>query len=118
MIHVMAIKNVPFNFYATHYENFLALSVSIRVGKHQLMMETPTTSRSHQALVLRYKDTTITTEYLKETLSAVCPLVGVHNVARVKQGALPLVEVDFTDEKALERFCKSISDGTVILQLI
>ena len=98
-----------FNIYTTYYESFLALSVSIRVDKHQLMIETPSSS---QAPVLRYRDITFTTEYLKESLSAVCPLLGVHNVARVRQGAtLPLVEVDFTDEKALERFCKSRNDG-------
>ena len=81
--------------------------MSITVGKHQLMMETP----CRRAPVLRYRDITITTETLKELLIAVCPLRGVHNVARVRQGALPLVEVDFTDEKALGRFCKSIIDG-------
>ena len=67
------------------------------------MMET--SSRSHQTPVLRYR---VTTEYLKDSLTAVCPLLGVHNVARVRQGALLLVEVDFTDEKAaLIEFCKS-----------
>ena len=105
----MAADKNQLNIYTTYYERFLALSVSIRVDKHQLMMETPSSS---QAPVLRYRDITFTTEYLKESLSAVCPLLGVHNVARVRQGAtLPLVEVDFTDENALERFCKSISNG-------
>ena len=105
----MAAGRNQFNIYTTYYESFLALSVSIRVDEHQLMMETPSSS---QAPVLRYRDITFTTEYLKELLSAVCPLLGVHNVARMRQGAtLPLVEVDFTDEKALERFCKSMSDG-------
>ena len=103
-----AVKN-QINVHTTYYESFLALSVSIRVDKHQLMMETPSTS---QAPVLRYRGITFTTEHdLKESLSAVCPLLG---VARVRQGALPLVEVDFTDEKALERFCKSISNGNVL----
>ena len=111
----MATGKNQLNIYTTYYESFLALSVSIRVdGKHQLMMETPSSS---QAPVLRYKDTTFTTESLKESLSAVCPMLGVHNVARVRQGAsLPLVEVDFTDEKALERFCKSISDGIIFYE--
>ena len=103
------VTKTQFNVYTTYYESFLALSVSIRVDKHQLMMET--SSRSHQTPVLRYRDITFTTEYLKDSLTAVCPLLGVHNVARVRQGALLLVEVDFTDEKALERFCKSIFDG-------
>ena len=96
--------------YTTYNENFLALSVSIRLDKHhQLMMET--SSRS-QAPVLRYRDIIITAEHLKESLSAVCPLLGIHNVARVRQGAaLPLVEVDFANEKNLEIFCKSISNG-------
>ena len=80
----------------TCYENFLAMSVSIRVDKHQLTMHNMETLRSSQAPVLRYRDITFPTEYLKESLSAVCPLLGVHNVARVRQGALPL---DFTDEK-------------------
>ena len=103
-----AVKN-QINVHTTYYESFLALSVSIRVDKHQLMMETPSSS---QAPVLRYRDITFTTEHdLKESLSVVCPLLG---VARVRQGALPLVEVDFTDEKALERFCKSISNGNVL----
>ena len=104
----MAAKNQFNTVYTTYHESFLALSVSIRVVKHQLMMEAPISS---QAPVLRYRDITFTTEYLKESLSAVCPVLG-GNVARVRQGAtLPLVEVDFTDEKALERFCKSISNG-------
>ena len=104
------------NIYTTYYESFLALSVSIRVdGNHQLRMETPSSSR---APVLRYRGITFTTEYLKESLSAVCPVLGVHNVARVRQGAsLPLVEVDFTDERALERFCKFISDGKFIVHV-
>ena len=77
------------------------------------MMETLRSSQA--APVLRYRDITFTTEFLKESLSAVCPLLGVHNVARVRQGAtLPLVEVDFTDEKALEKFCKSISNGIYV----
>ena len=104
------------NIYTTYYESYLALSVSIRVdGNHQLMMETPSSS---QAPVLRYRGITFTTENLKESLSAVCPMLGVHNVARVRQGAsLPLVEVDFTDERALERFCKFISDGKFIVHV-
>ena len=60
---------------------------------------------TRQAPLLRYKDITLTTEYLKECLTAVCPLLGVHNVARVRQGALPLFEVDFMDEKALSVKC-------------
>ena len=67
----MAAKN-QFNIYTTYYESFLALSVSITVGKHQLMMETP----CRRAPVLRYRDITITTETLKELLIAVCPLQG------------------------------------------
>ena len=106
-------KNQQLNIYTTYYESFLALSVSIRVDTHQLMLETPVSSS--QAPVLRYRDITFTTEYLKESLSAVCPVLGVHNVARVRQGAsLPLAEMDFTDERALERFCKFISDGKMI----
>ena len=101
-----------FNIYTTYYESFLALSVSIRVDKLQLMMET---ASSGQAPVLRYRDITFTTEYLKEALSEFFPVLGVHNVARVRQGAtLPLFEVDFTDEKALEIFCKSMSSGKYI----
>ena len=112
----MAAGKNQLNIYTTYYESFLALSVSIRVDRHQLMMETPGSS---QAPVLRYRDITFTTEYLKESLRAVCPLLAVHNVARVRQGAtLPLVEVDFTDEKTLERFCKSISDGMLSLLII
>ena len=95
---IMATKS-QFNIYTTYYESFLVLSVSIRVDKHQLTMET------RQAPLLRYKDITLTTEYLKECLTAVCPLLGVHNVARVRQGALPLFEVDFMDEKALSVKC-------------
>ena len=108
----MAAGKNQFNIYTTYYESFLALSVSIKVDEHQLMMETLSSS---QAPVLRYGDTKFTTEYLKESLSAVCPVLGVHNVARVRQGAtLPLVEVDFTDENALEQFCKSITDGMCV----
>ena len=96
------------NIGTTYYESFLALSLSIRVGKRQLKMETP---RSNQLPVLRYRDISFTSEYLKDSLSAVCPLMGVHNVARVRQGVLPLFEVDFTEEKALNKFCRSLSNG-------
>ena len=112
-LYSMAASKNQFNIYTTYYESYLALSVSIRVDKQQMVMETH--KRSH-SLVLRHGDIiTFTAEDLKESLSAVCPMLGVHNVARVRQGAsLPLVEVDFTDEKALERFCKSISDGKTL----
>ena len=98
-----------FNLYTTYYERFLALSVSIRVGKlHQLKLETP----RPQAPVLRYRDITFTSEFIKESLSAVCPVLGVHNVARVRiLGSLLLIEVDFIDVNALERFCKSLASG-------
>ena len=98
-----------FNLYTTYYERFLALSVSIRVGNfHQLKLETP----RFQPPVLRYRDITFTSEYIKESLSAVCPVLGVHNVARVRMlGSLLLIEVDFTKINALERFCKSLSSG-------
>ena len=96
------------NIGTTYYESFLALSLSIRVGKRQLKMETP---RGNQLPVLGYKDISFTSESLKDSLSAVCPLMGVHNVARVRQGVLPLFEVDFTEEKALDKFCRSLSNG-------
>lgn len=92
--------------HSTYYESLLALSVCIRVNKHHLKMETHT----NQAPVLRYRDTTITSETLRDSLAAVCPVLGVHNVARVRRGTLALFELDFTDEKALKRFCKSM-DG-------
>ena len=103
----MAAQN-QINVYTTYYESFLALSVCIKVGKHQLKKEAPGSSIEP---VLRHEDITFTTEYLKESLSVVCPLLGAHNVARVREGALHLVELDFTEEKALERFCISMSDG-------
>ena len=100
-----------FNLYTTYNERFLALSVSImiRVGKfdHQLELETP-----RRAPVLRYRDITFTSECIHESLRAVCPVLGVHNVARVRRlGSLLLFEVDFTELNALERFCKSLSSG-------
>ena len=95
---------------STYYESFLVLSLCLRIGKRQLKMET---SRGNQLPVLRYREVSFTSEYLKDSLSAVCPLMGVHNVARVRQGALPLFEVDFTEEKALDKFCRSLSNGTV-----
>ena len=101
---------------STYYESFLALSLSVRVGKRQLKMETP---RGNQLLpVLRSRDISFTSEYLKDSLSAVCPLMGVHNVARVRKGALPLFEVDFIGEKALDKFCRSLSDGMYIYDII
>ena len=101
-----------FNLYTTYFERFLALSVSIRVDKlHQLKLETP----RPQAPVLRYRDMTFTSEYIKESLTAVCPVLGVHNVARVRMlGSLLLIEVDFTEINALERFCKSLSSGEYV----
>ena len=105
---MMAAKN-QFNIHTTYYESFFALSVSIRKDKlHQLKLET----HRVQAPVLRYRDITFTSEFLKESLSAECLLVGVHNVGRVRHGAqLLMIEVDFTEEKPLERFCKSMSSG-------
>ena len=73
------------------------------------------TARGNQLPVLRYRDVSFTSEYLKDSLSVVCPLMGVHNVARVRQGALPLFEVDFTEEKALDKFCRSLSNGKVYI---
>ena len=103
------------NISTTYYESFLALSLSVRVGKRQLKMET---SRGNQLPVLRYRDVSFTSEYLKDSLSAVCPLMGVHNVARVRQGALPLFEVDFIEEKALDKFCRSLSNGKLLCIVI
>ena len=99
------------NISTTYYESFLALSLSAGVGKRQLKMEA---SRGNQLPVLRYRDVSFTSEYLKDSLSAVCPLMGVHNVARVRQGALPLFEVDFIEEKALDKFCRSLSNGMLL----
>ena len=99
---------------STYYESFLVLSLCLRIGKRQLKIET---SRGNQLPVLRYRDVSFTSEYLKDSLSAVCPLMGVHNVARVRQGALPLFEVDFTEEKALDKFCRSLSNGTVYVRI-
>ena len=98
-----------FNIYTTYYERFLALSVSIKVGKfHQLKLETPRL----QAPVLRYRDITFTSDCIQESLRSVCPVLGVHNVARVRiLGSLLLIEVDFTELNAIEKFCKSLSSG-------
>ena len=93
---------------STYYECFWVLSVSARVGRYQLKMETP---RRNQTPILRYRDVTFTSEYLKDSLSAVCSVMGVHNVARVRQGLTVLFEVDFSEEKALEKFCRSLSNG-------
>ena len=86
-------------------ENLLVLSVAIRVNKHQLKIEI----NPNQAPVYRYRDATLTLEFLKDCLAAVCPVLGVHNVARARQGTLPLFEVDFIEQKSLERFCKSLN---------
>ena len=116
MIHALAVSakvnmatGNQFNLYTTYYERFLALSVSISVGKlHQLKLETPRL----QAPVLRYRDIIFTSDDIKHSLSVVCPMLGVHNVARVRRlGSLLLIEVDFTEVNALERFCKSLSSG-------
>ena len=92
-----------FNIYTTYYESYLALSVSIRVDKQQMTMETLTQG---QAPVLQYRDITFTTEKLKDSLNDFFPVL--YNVARVRQGALPLFEVDFPDEQSLEMFCESL----------
>ena len=119
MIHALAVSakvnmatGNQFNLYTTYYERFLALSVSIRVGKlHQLKLEAP----RHQAPVLRYREIFFTSECIKESLNAVCPVLGVHNVARVRMlGSLLLIEVDFTEVKDLKRFCKSLSSGAYV----
>ena len=99
-----------FNIYTTYYESFLALSVSIRVDEHQLMTEVHSSAPE-----LRYRDITFTTcrlpkgfsnEFLKIQMFNVSM-----NVARVRLGALPLIEMDFIDEYYLELFCKSMSNG-------
>ena len=95
---------------STYYECFWVLSISIRVGRHQLKMETP---GRNQTPILRYRGVMFTSEYLKDSLSAVCPVLGVH---RVRQGLTVLFEVDFSEDKALEEFCKSLSDGMLRLQ--
>ena len=92
------------NIHSTYHESFLALSVGIRVNKHQLKME----NQRNQAPVLRYRDITVTSEALKGCLAAECPVLGVHNVARMRTGTLPLFEVDFIEKKAFERFCRSL----------
>ena len=97
---------------STYYECFWVLSVSPRVDGHQMKMETP---RRSQTPILRYGDVTFTSEYLKDSLSAVCSVMGVHNVARVRQGQTVLFEVDFSEEKALERFCRLLSKGMLRL---
>ena len=94
------------NVTSTYHECFWVLSVSVRVGRHQLKIES-----RNQTPILRYRDVTFTSEYLKDSLSAVCSVLGVHNVARVRQGLTVLFEVDFSDEKALEKFCNSLSNG-------
>lgn len=96
------------NVYSTYYESFFALSVGIRVNKHQLRME----SRTNQAPVLCYRDIAFPLQSLKESLAAVCPLLGVHDVARARQGALPLFELDFSGQKNLQKFCKSLNGIT------
>ena len=103
-----------FDIHSTYYESFLALSVSIRVNRHQLKME----KHINQAPVLHYRNITIPTESLRESLAAVCPVLGVHNVARVRRGTLALFEVDFTEQKALERFCKSMDGKLNISHLL
>ena len=113
MIHALAVSakatGKQFNIYTTYYERFLALSVSISVGKiHQLKLETPRL----QAPVLRYRDITFTSDDIKNSLRIVCPMLGVHNVARVRRlGPLLLVEVDFNELNTLKRFCRSLSNG-------
>ena len=99
------------NIHSTYHESFLALSVGIRVNKHQLKME----NQRNQAPVLRYRDITVTSEALKGCLAAECPVLGVHNVARMRTGTLPLFEVDFIEKKAFERFCRSLQGEVTIL---
>ena len=93
------------NIHSTYYESFLALSVGLRINKQQLKME----GHINKAPVLRYRNVTITSESLRESLAAVCPSLGIHNVARVRRGTMPLFEVDFTEQEAIERFCKSMN---------
>lgn len=96
------------NVYSTYYEGILVLSVGISVDKHQLVIET---THTNQSAVLRYNDDYILSlESLKKHLVAVvCPVMGVHNVARVRQGNLPLFELDFTGRVTLMTFCKSLN---------
>lgn len=98
----MTAKTSP-NIHSTYCENFMVLSLSIRVNGSQLNIED-----TSQAPVLRYKDVTFTAEKLQDCLSAECPVFGVHNVARVRRGVLPYFEVDFFGQTNLRKFCKAL----------
>ena len=112
MANVLSLSASRISITSTYCECFWVLSVSVRVDRHQLKMEIP---RRNQTPILRYRDVTFTSEYLKDSLSAVCSVMGVHNVARVRQGLTILFEVDFSEEKALEKFCRSLSNGMLAL---
>ena len=95
-----------FNNHPTCCESFLALSVVVRVNKHQLEME----SHVDRAPVFHYGDIFASSELLKQSLAHVCLPLGVHSVGRVRQeNNIPLFEVDFSEQKHLEMFCKSLN---------
>ena len=85
--------------------------MGISVDNHQLVMETHT----NRSAVLRYENHTLSLDSLKKHLVAVCSVMGVHNVARVKLGNLPLFELDFTGQTTLMTFCKSLNGKSIIL---
>ena len=103
-----------FNNHPTCCESFLALSVVVRVNKYQLEME----SHVDRAPVFRYGNFFAISELLKQSLAHVCLPLGVHSIGRMRQGTLPLFEVDFSGQKCLEMFCKSLNGKQNIYTII
>lgn len=101
-LYIVAAKT-SLNIHSAYCENFMVLSLSFRVNGSQLNIED-----TSQAPVLRHKDVTFTAEKLQYFLSAECPVLGVHNVARVRRGVLPYFEVDFIGQTDLGKFCKAL----------
>ena len=92
------------NCFTHYYENFLALSLRITINEQEVTIKTDAA-----VPVLCSRDVSFPYDSIKNSLSDVCTQMGIHNVARVRQGILPLFEVDFVQLKELHKFCNSLN---------
>lgn len=100
------------NIFTSYYENFLVLSVSMKINQQEVIIKADADST---VPVLCSNDITFSYESVKKSLSAVCSQMGIHNVARVRHGIVPLFEVDFVQLKELHKFCSSLNGTTILI---
>ena len=98
------------NIFTNYYENFLVLSMCIKINQQEVIIKA---DADCTVPTLCSNDVTFPYDSVKKSLSAVCSQMGIHNVARVRHGILPLFEVDFVQLKELHKFCSSLNGTTL-----